>query len=415
MPKTISAIEYERISKENLTESSYKQLKELCLDEEYQDIMSYYNGKICFKNYAGIMQLKNGDFIEVLPKICFDSGCITPARKIFTKMIATLKSDYYKSFSDTNISCEKFPLLEIFITIFLNELDTLIKLGLRKNYIKITENSNFVKGKLKNIENIKYNHSHKELNFIEYSKFVENIPENILLKTCICLLKNKAKDIRNIKRLTQALFLFDNVDLTYCPETEFKKITLTRLNKYYESPLELAHVFLLGNSFLTKQGSTKLISLMFPLEKLFEDYVFYKLKKDYKNHFKSIKAQSNPYYLLESENKFKLKPDIVMESDDRILILDTKWKLLDSKSFDKKYGVSQSDLYQLYAYGKKYKQKNINKAISLYLIYPKTERFDSFEQWNYENDKSLPIILVPYDLENDELRYELLSDNFSHI
>lgn len=127
MSKTVSVIEYERVSKDKLKDSDYKHLKDLCFDEQYKDILNCYNGKICFKNYAGVLQLKNDTFIEILPKICFADSLIDESRKIFTKMIAVLKSDYYKAFSETHISADKFPLLEVFIKIFLDELDNIVK------------------------------------------------------------------------------------------------------------------------------------------------------------------------------------------------------------------------------------------------------------------------------------------------
>lgn len=412
MNKTICVVEYERKSKQDLTEQNFNQLKEMCLQDEYKDIFSYQNGKICFKNYAGVLELKSGDFIEVLPKICFSENKQDECRTIFRNMIATLKSNYYKAFDNTKINCGKFPLMEIFITVFLNELDNLIRLGVRKSYVKVSENSNFIKGKIKILNNIKYNSAHKERNYIEYSKFIENIPENIILKTCLIYLQNKTTDIYNKKRINEALFVFDEINVTYNIAYEFNKICLNRLNMYYETPLELAQIFLMGNSFLPQTGRTNLLSLMFPLEKLFEEYVFFYLKKEHKDKFKTIKAQSNPYYLIESENKFKLKPDIVMENDKTIMILDTKWKLLDMNSNAGKYNISQSDLYQLYAYGKKYKQKQIekgsNKKIQLFLIYPMTEKFNIAKTWNYEKDESLPINIVPYDLQSNKLIYNFV-------
>lgn len=412
MNKTICVVEHERKSKQDLTEENFNQLKEMCLQDEYKDIFSYQNGKICFKNYAGVLELKSGDFIEVLPKICFSENKQDECRTIFRNMIATLKSNYYKAFDNTNINCGNFPLMEIFITVFLNELDNLIRLGVRKNYVKISENSTFIKGKIKILNNIKYNSTHKERNYIEYSKFIENIPENIILKTCLIYLQNKTIDIYNKKRINEALFVFDEINVTYNIANEFNKICLNRLNMYYETPLELAQIFLMGNSFLPQTGKTNLLSLMFPLEKLFEEYVFFNLKKEYKDKFQTIKTQSNPYYLIESEKKFKLKPDIVMENDNVIMILDTKWKLLDMNSNDGKYNISQSDLYQLYAYGKKYKQKQIekgsNKKIQLFLIYPMTEKFNIAKTWNYEKDESLPINIVPYNLKLKKLIYGYL-------
>lgn len=406
MSRTISVIEYEKVRKDELTELDYKYLKELCLDEQYKNILNCYNGKICFKNYAGVLQLKNGTFVEVLPKICFADSLKDYSRKIFIKMIAKLKSDYYKSFSETHISSDKFPLLEVFISIFLDELDKIIRKGLKKNYVKIVENSSFIKGKIKITQNIKHNYMHKEKNYIEYSKYIANIPENIILKTCIVFLKSKSNDFSNIKRLNQALFLFDEIQISHNPDIELKKVCITRLNQYYESALELAKVFLKGNSYLPKQGDTELISLMFPMQKIFEDYVFSQLNKQYKKSFNIIKAQSHPYNLIESESKFNLKPDIVMGKEDSILILDTKWKLIDSSKTDGKYGVSQSDLYQLYVYGKKY-QKKTNKNVQLYLIYPKTEKFCKSKFWNYEDDNSLPITITPYDLDKNKLIFRL--------
>ena len=47
-------------------------------------------------------------------------------------------------------------------------------------------------------------------------------------------------------------------------------------------------------------------------------------------------------------------------------VLDTKWKLLSPKWHN--YGFSQADMYQMYAYQKKYNAKNIT------MLYPMTEK-----------------------------------------
>jgi len=409
MTRTITVIEYEKAGKEKLGEHNYKLLKELCLQEEFKDIMSCNNGQIYFSKFAGIIQLKNGAFIEVLPKTCFNEESKVEARNIFLKMIKTLKSTYYKSFDDTHINNDKFPLLEIFISIFLNELDELINLGIRKNYVRVSENSNFVKGKIKVAENIRHNLVHHEKNFIEYSEFTQNIAQNKILKKCISFLKSKSANDKNIKRLNQALFIFDGVDDIYNAEVEFQKVHLSRLNAHYTIPLELAKVFLCGNSFLPQTGKSNLVSLMFPLNKLFEDYVFNHINKIVDKTKVQVKSQSNPYCLLDEPTKFRLRPDIVInyKQENKIIILDTKWKLLDSTKLDGQNGVTQSDLYQLYAYGKKYKSKT-NKEIELVLIYPKTEKFFEPINWEFEQDE-LKIMLVPFDIQNDDI-CENLSD-----
>ena len=64
-----------------------------------------------------------------------------------------------------------------------------------------------------------------------------------------------------------------------------------------------------------------------------------------------------------------MKPDIVVKQkeDGRTFIFDTKWKVLSDLKLN--YGLSQADMYQMYAYHKKY------DAASVSLIYPLCEGF----------------------------------------
>ena len=63
-----------------------------------------------------------------------------------------------------------------------------------------------------------------------------------------------------------------------------------------------------------------------------------------------------------------MKSDIVVKhkNTNTVFILDTKWKVLsDAKP---NYGISQADMYQMYAYQKKYAAKSVT------LLYPLTEK-----------------------------------------
>ena len=109
------------------------------------------------------------------------------------------------------------------------------------------------------------------------------------------------------------------------------------------------------------------MAILFPMERIFEDYVGYLMKTYADGH--EIKTQDKSYYLVSNhkdKNKFRLKPDIVAtnEINNEQLIFDTKWKLLDESKEKKNYNISQSDMYQLYAYGKKYdlKEWTFNRA-----------------------------------------------------
>ena len=74
-----------------------------------------------------------------------------------------------------------------------------------------------------------------------------------------------------------------------------------------------------------------------------------------------------------------MKPDIVVtrKSDGVKFIMDTKWKLLSESK--QNYGISQADMYQMYAYQKKYSAQSTTQNVTL--LYPQT---DSVSQNNIE-------------------------------
>jgi 5-methylcytosine-specific restriction enzyme subunit McrC len=67
-------------------------------------------------------------------------------------------------------------------------------------------------------------------------------------------------------------------------------------------------LFLSDKSVVNFSGSTLALSLLFPMEKIFESYVSEQLKK--KTNFK-IDTQDSSFYLITNQRKFKLRPDIV--------------------------------------------------------------------------------------------------------
>ena len=65
---------------------------------------------------------------------------------------------------------------------------------------------------------------------------------------------------------------------------------------------------------------------------------------------------------------------VIRDNGRDVLVLDTKWKLLDSSKTNgsDKYGLSEADLYQLHAYGQSY----LHGRGDVVLVYPRTDSFD---------------------------------------
>jgi hypothetical protein len=359
-------------------------------------IASGVGGKfIQARNYVGVLQTKSGLTIEILPKIA-DKNDTERSKAVLIKMLRTLKDFPFKSSNLANLKTQNLPLLEIFISMFLCELETLVKKGIKSDYITLEDNLKFLKGKLNINEQIKRNSIHKERFYVEYSEFLSDIKINRIIKTTLKFLYKKSNFSKNQQKIRELLFIFDEVSTCEDYKNFFANYAVNRQVKHYEQALLWCKIFLLGNSFTPHKGDDLAFALLFDMNALFESYVGNFIRKK----LPGTVLQHSEKHLIEDPKGFRLRPDIFLEGK---FIADTKWKIIrqDIKESEKKYKISQADLYQLYAYGKKY------ECDKLYLIYPK---IDGVEQesmkFRYEDEMWLEILY--FGLENDSDNDELI-------
>lgn len=371
------------------------------------------------QNYVGVIQTKSGVTIEILPKIARNTDD-AKSKNILIKMLKTLRKSPFKSFNTANLKASNLPLLEIFITMFLVELEKLIQKGIKSDYIDKEDNLSFLKGKLKIKEHMQKNLIRKEKFYVEYQEFIQDRLENRLIKTALEYLYKKSKVNNNKKRIREFLFVFDDIKISNNIIEDFKKVRLNRQMNDYRLVLQWSKIFLYKNSFSPYQGKEVTFALLFDMNLLFEDYVGYMLKKN----GLEVSLQDREHhlaYLDSSTGKFQLKPDIVVRHNTEVIIADTKWKLL---SVDKAHqGVSQADMYQLYAYGTKYTSP---KCENMYLIYPKNESELIGHKYYYQKDMGgLKLKVLFFDLENpkdnvfysnfvNKAHFSSLTTNFLH-
>jgi len=158
--------------------------------------------------------------------------------------------------------------------------------------------------------------------------------------------------------------------------------------KDYEQILVWVKIFLLEDSYSPHKGSDVAFALLFDMNILFESYVGYHLKKTgYK-----VSLQDRQHHLAFSKQKgiYALRPDIVVGEGK--VVADTKWKILSQEKA--RQGISGSDLYQMYAYGKKYQS-----CEKLYLIYPKDQDI-IVSEYDYDKESKLPLKIIFFDLQN---------------
>ena len=169
-------------------------------------------------------------------------------------------------------------------------------------------------------------------------------------------------------------------------------------------------VFLQGKSFTAYSGSQVAVALLFPMETLFECYIASKLSKALSGTEYHVSVQDRTYHLFDEPRRFSMRPDIVIRNrkDKRCFILDTKWKVLSDYQFN--YGISQADMYQMYAYHKKY------NADSVRLIYPMTDILKPENRISYRDNDGVNVHVEFVDLFSiqnsiEDLVYILQTEN----
>jgi len=321
---------------------------------------------ITAKNYVGVITMKDGTSIEILPKIYSETGCDErQTKRLLLKMLRPLLKLPYKSVQMANVDAAKMNVLEIFIRMFIHEVFALVKRGLKCDYQQMETNSTVFKGKLLVSQHVRYNYARKNRAYIAFDEFDPNRLENRLIKSTLLCLYRQTTSAKNKIDLRTLLNVFEGVSPSGDWSRDFSRIVPDRNMADYNMVLSWCRVFLEGKSFTSFSGSEVACALLFPMETLFERYLAELMRKKLSPLGFQVSAQDKRHHLFERPSKaFLLKPDIVVTCPGQrdVVICDTKWKLLSGAKPN--YGITQADMYQIYAYQKKYGAKLV------VLLYP---------------------------------------------
>lgn len=361
---------------------------------------------ITAKNYVGVIALDDGSVVEILPKICGEDNELE-VKKIFIRMLRALRNSPFKSMQATSINVDKLPIFEIFISMFISECFAVVKKGLKSGYETVEDNLNVCKGKIDFNNQLKYNLVHKEKFYVRYDEFNNNLPENRLIKSTLQYLFRFSTSSKNKADLKTLLNIFENIDTSANVDADFEKCTKDRNSVQYGNILMWCKVFLKGKSFTSFAGSEVAYALLFPMEKIFESYVAALTKKQLDSDKYEVSAQHAGKYLFDTPQKFSLRPDIVItrKSDDAVFVFDTKWKSL-ADNPNSNYGISQSDMYQVYAYQKKY------NSVSVALLYPLSDKLSAEQEITYTSEDKVTVQIKFIDLTKPQ---ECISETLGNI
>ena len=377
------------------------------------------DNRIKATNFVGIVQVGR-QTIEIIPKVLSNQDEEAKNSSVRENLLYMLSYVNKLDLKETDIAKLKKTtnLFEIIIHLFAKNLLELLKRDFVRNYNQYENNNNFLKGKLLVSEQIKHNLFNESKFYCRYDVFTENHLLNQIFKATVSkLLKFKVSN-QTYKLLSNCAFILQDISLCKITLHDFNKIKFNRLNGKYKKIFNLAKLLLFGNSTELNSSNFESYSIMFDMNKLFEEFIGMFIRRNFK--FDEIKTPKASEYVFKNNPKnftrFLLKPDIYikfMKKDgiERVLIIDTKYKEL--KQGVKNYGVSQSDIYQMVMYGLRYfKEKEGKKEIIL--LYPQYG-FDinEAEEIKLETKENIIIKIKTINLhidllkDKDELKSEL--------
>lgn len=324
---------------------------------------------IRFGNYVGVIQI-GGLTIEILPKADKDENAADKKmwQNVLLSMLKVCKKIQVESVSETQLKKRYHSILELYFELYLSEIEQLVKKGMIKKYRKNQSNQNALKGKLLFAPNIQKNVVHKEHFYCEHQVYDKKHLLHQILYKGLLILKTFVND--SLKdRLNRLLFEFQDIENITVQKKHFDKIIIDRKNNDYQKAIDIAKIIILNYSPSLNYGNENLLTLLFDMNALWEEYIFRILQK-YKPNEMEISFQNSDMFW---ENK-RIRPDIVLKTKEETFVIDTKWKIIDVNN------PSDDDLKQMFVYNLHW------KAEKTLLLYPKTNQMDSkFGMFHYDN------------------------------
>ena len=323
---------------------------------------------IRFGSYVGVIQ-SGGLTIEILPKADNNENADKNLwQNVLLNMLKICKKIQVESISETQLKKRYHSILDVYFELYLNEIERLVKKGLIKKYRKKQSNQNALKGKLLFAQNIQQNVVHKEHFYCEHQVYDKNHLLHQILYKGLLVLKAFVNDSLKDK-LNRLLFEFQDIENINIQKKHFDKIIIDRKNNDYQKAINIAKIIILNYSPRLNYGNENLLTLLFDMNALWEEYIFRILQKHKTEEIEVSFQNSDKFW----ENK-RIRPDIVLKTKDETFVIDTKWKIIEVNN------PSDDDLKQMFVYNLHW------KAEKTLLLYPKTNQIDSnFGTFHYDN------------------------------
>lgn len=341
-----------------------------CGGSEGGDILSDHHRHLTAKQVVGVLAAP-GASLEILPKVDPAAPDETAAN-VRSRLIHMLDVAHGLGLSAggaSTLARQNESLLDVLIRLFADRLLAEVRRGLPRRYVTREDDLPALRGSLDVVRQFTVNAVRPDRLACRFDSLEADTPLMRVMKACVTLLARHARHFETQRRLGELRHALADIPDVPPARLPWGDVRIDRTSARWRSLFALAKLFLKRDwqGVHAAASAPEGITLLFPMNTLFEAYVAARLRVALAGSGIEVAAQGGLAYCLgewrEGEDcsgkVFQTKPDILLRRKGQVLaILDTKWKKLGTDPLastnDRKQGVGQSDVYQLMAYARLY-------------------------------------------------------------
>ena len=316
-----------------------------------------------FGSYVGVIQA--GDLtIEILPKVDdvedASDSTLQKWRDVLLRMLHESGMLRVESLSNALLREKENSLLDIYLALFLQEVEGLLHRGLVKRYRHTEGQQMALRGTIQFGKHIARNLVHQERFYTRHQTYDHQHLHNQLIRQALLLMPRLTHSPTLRGRTARALLAWAECPSLKVTAATFTRLTYDRKTEAYRPAMVIARLLLLHHRPDIRGGDSDLVALLFNMNRLWEQYLLRTLQRLYSPLGWTVQKPDYKTFWQAGEVTSEMQPDILIEIPGKgNVVLDAKWKRPNGRP-------AEADLRQLYAYAHHY------QAHQTFLLYPHT-------------------------------------------
>ena len=238
---------------------------------------------------------------------------------------------------------ESNDFLTVLFQSFIQSVASSTRKGLISGYVNREDSLQVLRGRIDFSRQFKKNPGNYVPFELTYDDFVEDVPENQILKRALRMSLKYGLQNRRLRNQAQNL-LFNFKDVTDI--SDVPAWNESRLNSHYWNSLRLAELIISGNGFHENTGDVHINGFSIDMYKVFEDFVANKLAERINGSDDLVATQRS--LSLDVGGIYREKPDVIWYREGKpFQVMDTKYKKPEGESQQRD---SLNDLRQVISY-----------------------------------------------------------------